>query len=313
MKGKKARGIVAALMILVLCVSMQASVFAVWYEDNNLGISFSLNQNWISDSWGNTLNFYHKDSGSSLEEFEIEASEDEGYLPIEEQQDQNLVQLLDQAYSDSKLSKQMSDNNNGVYVTCTQDYRDYYRESHNGQEYFRYEKVVTYHARDYYDLQVYYISYTTVKNGRFYEFLYSRPSDQNHYNDFIGVLDSVEFAEEEIKIMINGERIYPDSAPLLVNDRTLVPIRAVAEAMGYSVEWIEESQRVIMTSMDGKTQLSFGIGDSYALKNLSERISLDVPANIYGERTYLPLRAVAESMDAFVDWDDATQTVLIEY
>ena len=98
---------------------------------------------------------------------------------------------------------------------------------------------------------------------------------------------------------------------MLINDRTLVPIRAVAEKMGYTVSWNDEKQIVTLSSNDGFNILHFQIGNGTAFKNLSEEITLDVPPVILENRTYLPLRAVAEAMNAKVNWNEAEKAVEI--
>lgn len=78
-----------------------------------------------------------------------------------------------------------------------------------------------------------------------YTFEYGRNySDSQHFADIADMLNSISYDEGEIKINVNGTRIYSDSAPMIVDDRTLVPIRAVAEAMDAKVNWIGESRLV---------------------------------------------------------------------
>ena len=96
---------------------------------------------------------------------------------------------------------------------------------------------------------------------------------------------------------------------MIVEERTLVPIRAVAEEMGYRVSWDGANQVVTMT--DGYTTLKFQIGNYTAYKNGYKEIPLDVPPIIFDDRTYLPLRAVAEAMNADVNWNGNTRTVEI--
>ncbi|MDF9407883.1 copper amine oxidase N-terminal domain-containing protein [Pelotomaculum isophthalicicum JI] len=50
-----------------------------------------------------------------------------------------------------------------------------------------------------------------------------------------------------IRIYVNGNILYPDVAPLLINGRTMVPVRFIAEALGARVGWDEQSQTVIIT------------------------------------------------------------------
>ena len=113
---------------------------------------------------------------------------------------------------------------------------------------------------------------------------------------------------EDITVKVNGEAVSFDQPPIIQDERTLVPLRAIFEAMGASVEWDQETQTV--TASRSSDTVSLTIGSSTLYKN-DEVIMLDVPAQIVNERTLVPARAVAESFSAFVDWDGETQTVVI--
>ena len=122
-------------------------------------------------------------------------------------------------------------------------------------------------------------------------------------------MGSLSYDLGKIKIVIDGARIYPDSDPIIIDGRTLVPIRAVAEKMGYSVGWDAENQIVSLVNPDN--MLHFQIDTNVALRNIETEIPLDVAPMIINNRTYLPLRAVTEAMDASVNWESNTKTVII--
>ena len=107
---------------------------------------------------------------------------------------------------------------------------------------------------------------------------------------------------------IDGKAVSNDVAPKIVNDRTMLPIRFIAEALGAKVDWIEESQTVKITAEN--IDISLVIGETFATVN-GEKIDLDSPSFIENDRTYLPIRFVSEKLGADVKWDDATQTVNI--
>ena len=113
------------------------------------------------------------------------------------------------------------------------------------------------------------------------------------------------------RIKINNEIINSDSAPVIIEGRTLVPIRAVAEKMGYYVEWDGNTQMIKITNAFIGSVLEFQIKREYAVKDGSQKIQLDVPPVVIGGRTYLPVRAVAEAMSAKVNWNNETRTVEI--
>ncbi|GAX89989.1 copper amine oxidase [Effusibacillus lacus] len=112
-------------------------------------------------------------------------------------------------------------------------------------------------------------------------------------------------------MQLDGQPITFDAAPYIKNDRTLVPMRTIFEKLGATVEWDNATQTV--TGKKGDTVIKLTIGSNTALVN-NEPVELDVAAELHkdtGNRTMVPLRFVAESLDTEVNWDDATQTVEI--
>ncbi len=121
-------------------------------------------------------------------------------------------------------------------------------------------------------------------------------------------------AADEISLVANGETIECDQAPVIVDGRTLVPIRAIAEAVGAEVQW-DNTEKAVLIDTDVYTlQLKIGESNmSLSSKSTGDTtdISIDVPAQIISERTMLPVRAVAEGLNLSVDWDSDTKTVAI--
>ena len=108
--------------------------------------------------------------------------------------------------------------------------------------------------------------------------------------------------------LVNGETITNDVAPKIVNERTMLPIRFIAEKLGASVDWVQESQTVIVELDDIK--ISLVIGENFAMVN-NEKIELDSPSFVEDGRTFLPIRFVMENLGADVLWNNDTQTVTI--
>ena len=92
------------------------------------------------------------------------------------------------------------------------------------------------------------------------------------------------------------------------NDRTLVPFRAIFEALGATVEWEPSTQTV--TSTRGATTVKLNIGDDKLYKNGSA-VTIDTPARLVKDYTMVPVRAVVEAFDATVDWNGENRTVTI--
>ena len=122
------------------------------------------------------------------------------------------------------------------------------------------------------------------------------------------MLATVAFAAD-ITVTLNGEAIdFADQAPEIVEGRTLVPLRAIFEALGASVEW-DQATKTVTSSMDDVT-IKLTIGDNTLYRN-GEGVTLDVAAQILNGRTMVPARAIAEAYGVDVQWDAATRTVVL--
>ena len=112
-----------------------------------------------------------------------------------------------------------------------------------------------------------------------------------------------------ITVLVNGEAVaFEDQAPVIQNDRTLVPLRAIFEALGATVSWDGETQTVM--AIKANTIIALQIGSESLFVNNDVK-KLDVPAQIINDRTMVPARAVAEAFGCQVDWDQETQTVTV--
>lgn len=111
---------------------------------------------------------------------------------------------------------------------------------------------------------------------------------------------------------INGESCSLDAAPFIKNGRTLVPIRFIAEAFGATVQWdgINKTVTIILDSKGIKIILR--IDNEIALVNNKE-MTLDVPPTIKENRTFVPLRFIAEAFGSEVQWDPNEKKVTILY
>lgn len=113
-----------------------------------------------------------------------------------------------------------------------------------------------------------------------------------------------------VDVVMDGRKIwFPDQQAFVDgNNRTLVPVRFVAETMGAKVGWEAETQSVPIEKDDQRIRLT--IGESQALVN--ERVvEFDTQAIKSGGRTLVPLRFVSEVLGAEVKWDGDTSTVFI--
>ncbi len=114
---------------------------------------------------------------------------------------------------------------------------------------------------------------------------------------------------QDIKVYLDGELLSFDVPPRIEQGRTLVPLRAIFEAMGATVDWDQSSQIVTATRQEVIVQLPIG-SKSPTVNGIVW--PLDVPAKIVGDRTLAPLRFVGEAFGGKVEWNEAERTIHIE-
>lgn len=117
------------------------------------------------------------------------------------------------------------------------------------------------------------------------------------------------FAEKPISIVVGGEKLATDVAPVIINGRTLVPLRAIFEALDATVEWNNDTRTV--TAAKDDTVISLAIGEDVMKVNGAD-VKLDVQAQIVDGRTMIPVRAVSEALDCEVSWNNDSRTVRIK-
>lgn len=130
--------------------------------------------------------------------------------------------------------------------------------------------------------------------------------DNNNYDTSDRIIVALNYYDEN-----NSEEIQFDQPPIIQNDRTLVPMRAIFEAMGCDVEWDGDLQQVDVYK-DGYNIMTLWI-DEYEMWTENGYITLDVSPQILNDRTLVPVRAISESMGAKVDWDGELKLVDIHY
>ena len=304
--------IICLIATISILLSTTVTSFAQWVENKNMGLGLNISNSWENYSDNESMSFVYNEYADRIEQiliFEVDNILAYSSKGIDIYSESDLREICDEEFSNTNLANNLSESNGGIYVSITTDSIITRYETYNNVKYYRYEKAYTAHAYGYKDQPFYKTIFVTARNGKLYFIEYGRSTDANNFKDVAAMLDSISFDSGEIKIKIDNERIYPDSTPMIVDDRTLVPIRAVAEKMGYRVSWDGVNQIVTMT--DGYTTLEFQIDNYTALKNGYKEIPLDVPPIIFDDRTYLPLRAVAEAMNADVNWNGNTRTVEI--
>ena len=113
-----------------------------------------------------------------------------------------------------------------------------------------------------------------------------------------------------ICLTVNDTYLAMDSEPFLYAGSTFVPIRFVSSALGADEVWWDAGKKTAVIR-DGGTTIRLPIGKKVAYINGS-RVSVDKSVMLVNDRTYVPVRFVAEHLGCTVSWDSASYTVLIQ-
>lgn len=128
-------------------------------------------------------------------------------------------------------------------------------------------------------------------------------------------------AASQISVYVDDVWLEMDVPPVIRNDRTLVPIRAISEAVGCQVDWFAEDQRIVVYSPAGGDPLLVMTLNNYVVTVNSyngntgtvggHNVTLDVAPTLVNGRTMVPLRFVAETIGFDVFWDESSSSVYL--
>ncbi len=120
-----------------------------------------------------------------------------------------------------------------------------------------------------------------------------------------------------VQLNMNGQYLYSDVDPVIVNGRTLVPLRVISEANQAEVKWDDNSRTVTVIGRNGAgedLEITIGI-DSVEAKiqkgALVQDQILDVPAQIINNRTMVPVRFICETLGLSVFWDGENRIIYL--
>lgn len=129
---------------------------------------------------------------------------------------------------------------------------------------------------------------------------------------FIGIMPGAAFAAEEINVLVNGKAVGFDVPPTQINGTTLVPIRAISEALEAEVKWDPATQKITLSRQGILNELTVNKTAAYKIKDgITSTVTLAVPPALINGKVFVPVRYIAESFDIAVAWDAKTQTVFI--
>ncbi len=223
--------------------------------------------------------------------------------------DEFFKSFLEDLYEDESIASALSSVNK-MNITATSVSKDFHPAVINDINYYALDAHYILSASGMQSENYYTNVLACAKNGKVYLYMFEYFNENPAPKAFESFINSVSYDLGELKIIMNGERLVSDTPPAAINNRILIPIRPVAEKMGYTVEWKEEENLVVIRS--DKREIIFELGSDIYFINGEEQI-LDVVALAYSGRTYIPLRAAAEAMGADVEWDGIENSAKLSY
>ena len=112
----------------------------------------------------------------------------------------------------------------------------------------------------------------------------------------------------QLKVLLDGTELSFDQPPIKENDRVMVPIRTIFEALGYTVDWYDDTQTAV--AQKGSNTITVRINNP-EISYSGGTYLCDVSPKIVSDRILVPVRAISECAGCIVNWDEATNTVLL--
>ncbi|WP_276353185.1 stalk domain-containing protein [Cohnella caldifontis] len=127
-------------------------------------------------------------------------------------------------------------------------------------------------------------------------------------NKGVAVTANAAESPAQIQVVLDAESVPFDVPPFIQDGNTMVPFRVLFEKLGLSITWMADTQ-TILGEKEG-TRIRMQVGQTAAEVN-GKTITLAVPPTLVSGSTFVPLRFVAESLDAKVGWDGSSNQAMI--
>lgn len=139
------------------------------------------------------------------------------------------------------------------------------------------------------------------------------------YNNTIRELEFYELPSNlpqnnQVKVVLEDQLISFDAQPEIVKGRTMVPVRALSEKLGYEIGFDDNERTIELSKGDVKMKLQVGsrvMTTQYTAANVEEQREIEAAPFIKKGRTYVPVRFFSEAFGADVSWDQHTRTVIL--
>lgn len=120
------------------------------------------------------------------------------------------------------------------------------------------------------------------------------------------------YADSSIKLVIDGNNVTSSAEPIIKNDRTLVPLRIIAEQLGAQVIWNNDDRTVEIIKNDTSVLLRID-SNLIEYQNIDKTYNLsDIAPQIIKDRTYVPIRLVSNALGVGVNWDNNERSVYVD-
>lgn len=142
------------------------------------------------------------------------------------------------------------------------------------------------------------------------------------------IIDSKNNDENEITVTVNGVNVvFDDVKPQILDNRTLIPMRKLGEAINAAVAWrnsdstvhiLRNGKCVVLTLNESQMLLTdYEYKDKFVYTSESTSKYIDEDTNVVArtinDRTMVPCRAICEALGGNVDWDETTKTVKVTF
>ena len=136
------------------------------------------------------------------------------------------------------------------------------------------------------------------------------------------IFPNTSFGNSQLNITLNGKKVYSDVEPFIQNGRTMVPVRFISEQLGYEVtygyDWVFEAENQLHVYVKDSKGVTitfndifiFGSDGMYYRENPNDNLYYKM-ITLKNDRTFVPIRHLANALNLKVDWDQASQTVIL--
>ena len=120
-------------------------------------------------------------------------------------------------------------------------------------------------------------------------------------------------ADTEIKLNVDGRNIDASAAPMIKNNRTLVPVRIVSEALGAEVKWNNDDRSVFITKGDRSVLLRVDRNFvEYTIDGVKSYDLSDAAPQIVNDMTFVPIRLIGNALGVGIEWNEDSRTIAID-